>query len=126
MMSPCLEHPRDEGAWWAAVYGVAQSRTRLKQLSSSSSMFINPRNIYLMHQDSSGTKQEQGSRSVFEMNGVGTLRSAGNTEEEDGSLQRGEGPFTVNHLWAEKRVETGLKILLLHSLHARGPKRPNY
>ena len=26
----CLENPRDEGAWWAAVYGVAQSRTRLK------------------------------------------------------------------------------------------------
>ena len=34
---PCLENPRDGGAWWAAVYGVAQSRTRLKQLSSSSS-----------------------------------------------------------------------------------------
>ena len=33
----CLENPRDEGAWWAAVYGVAQSRTRLKRLSSSSS-----------------------------------------------------------------------------------------
>ena len=33
----CLENPRDEGACWAAVYGVAQSRTRLKQLSSSSS-----------------------------------------------------------------------------------------
>ena len=31
------ENPRDRGAWWAAVYGVAQSRTRLKQLSSSSS-----------------------------------------------------------------------------------------
>ena len=30
-----LENPRDRGAWWAAVYGVAQSRTRLKQLSSS-------------------------------------------------------------------------------------------
>ena len=28
----CLENPRDEGAWWAAIYGVAQSRTRLKQL----------------------------------------------------------------------------------------------
>ena len=26
----CLENPRDGGAWWAAVYGVAQSRTRLK------------------------------------------------------------------------------------------------
>ena len=33
----CLETPRDGGAWWAAVYGVAQSRTRLKSLSSSSS-----------------------------------------------------------------------------------------
>ena len=31
-----LENPRDGGAWWAAVYGVAQSRTRLKRLSSSS------------------------------------------------------------------------------------------
>ena len=34
----CLENPRDGGAWWAAVCGVAQSRTRLKRLSSSSSM----------------------------------------------------------------------------------------
>ena len=30
----CLENPRDRGAWWAFVYGVAQSRTRLKRLSS--------------------------------------------------------------------------------------------
>ena len=30
----CLENPRDGGAWWAAVYGVTQSRTRLKRLSS--------------------------------------------------------------------------------------------
>ena len=34
----CLENLRDGGAWWAAIYGVAQSRTRLKQLSSSSSL----------------------------------------------------------------------------------------
>ena len=33
----CLENPMDGGAWWAAVHGVAQSRTRLKRLSSSSS-----------------------------------------------------------------------------------------
>ena len=33
----CLENPRDGGAWWAAVYGVAQSQTRLKRLRSSSS-----------------------------------------------------------------------------------------
>ena len=33
----CLENPRDKGAWWAAVYGIAQSQTRLKGLSNSSS-----------------------------------------------------------------------------------------
>ena len=30
----CLEDPRNAGAWWAAIYGVAQSQTRLKRLSS--------------------------------------------------------------------------------------------
>ena len=35
----CLENPRDRGAWWAAVYGVAQSWTQLKRHSSSSSRF---------------------------------------------------------------------------------------
>ena len=37
----CLENPRDGRAWWAAVHGVAQNWTRLKQLSSSSSGSIN-------------------------------------------------------------------------------------
>ena len=36
----CLENPRDGGAWWAAIYGVTQSWTRLKRLSSSSSSSI--------------------------------------------------------------------------------------
>ena len=36
----CLGNPRDGGAWWAAVYGVAQSRTRLKRLSSSSALGV--------------------------------------------------------------------------------------
>ena len=34
LQCPCLENPRDGGAWWAALYGVAQSRTPLKRLSS--------------------------------------------------------------------------------------------
>ena len=33
----CLKNPRDGGAWWAAIYGVTQSRIQLKRLSSSSS-----------------------------------------------------------------------------------------
>ena len=40
----CLENPRDGGAWRAAVYGVAQSRTRLKRLTSSSSKKKRQRN----------------------------------------------------------------------------------
>ena len=41
----CLENPRDGGAWWAAVYGVAQSRTRLKWFRSSSTAARVYRNI---------------------------------------------------------------------------------
>ena len=40
----CVENPRDGGAWWAAVYGVAQSWTRLKWLSSSRSFLLNSQN----------------------------------------------------------------------------------
>ena len=39
----CLENPRDRGAWWAAIYGVEQSWTRLKRLSSSSSNLCVPK-----------------------------------------------------------------------------------
>ena len=41
LLCSCLENPRDGRAWWAAVYGVAQSWTRLKPLSSSSSSMVN-------------------------------------------------------------------------------------
>ena len=44
----CLENPRDRGAWWAAVCGVAQSRTRLKRLSSSSSSKTKPKSLPML------------------------------------------------------------------------------
>ena len=44
----CLENPRDGGAWWAAVYGVAQSRTRLKRLSSRLVIIFLPRSKRLL------------------------------------------------------------------------------
>ena len=50
----CLENPRDGGASWAAVYGVAQSRTRLKRLSSSNSRADN----YWEHLYNLGKKQQ--------------------------------------------------------------------
>ena len=40
----CMENPRDGGPWWAAVYGVSQSQTRLKWLSSSSSSNMKKKN----------------------------------------------------------------------------------
>ena len=46
----CLENPGEGGAWWAAVYGVAQSQTRLKRLAAAvinSSMFFFSENILL-------------------------------------------------------------------------------
>ena len=41
----CLENPRDQGAWQAALYGVAQSQTRLKRLSSSSRVYSLSHNV---------------------------------------------------------------------------------
>ena len=46
----CLENPRDGGAWWAAVSGVAQSRTWLKRLSSSSSTGVKTGTTYSLGQ----------------------------------------------------------------------------
>ena len=37
----CLENPRDGKAWWAAVYGVAQSQTRLKRLAAAADTLLN-------------------------------------------------------------------------------------
>ena len=47
----CLENPRDGGAWWAAVYGVAQSQTQLKRLSSSSSSEKQAESLLKIHME---------------------------------------------------------------------------
>ena len=43
----CLENPRDGRAWWAAIYGVTQSRTQLKRLSSTSSSILSWSQIFI-------------------------------------------------------------------------------
>ena len=62
-----LENPRDGGAWWAAVYGVTQSQTRLKRLSSSSSRgrYCNPHLLLL----------EQHQRNPDKMEGLNKIQS---------------------------------------------------
>ena len=62
----CLENPRDRGAWWAAVSGVAQSQTRLKRLSNSSSIDqINLTDIYrTFYSKSQDTHSSQAHRTL--------------------------------------------------------------
>ena len=56
----CLENPRDGGAWWADVYGVTQSRTQLKRLSSSSRLSTKPGIFVVGHHFRGGSKARQG------------------------------------------------------------------
>ena len=60
----CLENPRDGGAWWAAVYGVAQGRTRLKPLDSSS-RGVNRQNKHLFQSQSSHAGKAQWDSHTF-------------------------------------------------------------
>ena len=57
----CLENPRNGGAWWAAIYGVAQSRTRLKRLSSSSSRMSTSKDFQSQLTDIHDKQQSHGS-----------------------------------------------------------------
>ena len=53
----CLENPRDGGAWWAAISGVAQSRTRLKRLAAAAAV------IYFTHSIHSVLEKEMATHS---------------------------------------------------------------
>ena len=99
----CLENPRDRGAWWAAVYAVyAQSRTRLKQLSSSSS---HPR-----HFPSEGRQQVSNGRGETRMP-LGVMKTPEREPIPAQSLQRlaggeagGSSLKLSRELWALTRM----------------------
>ena len=54
----CLENPRDRGAWWASVYGVVQSRTRLMRLSSSSNLLYSMSLLFQIRNEKSINSQK--------------------------------------------------------------------
>ena len=81
----CLENPRDGGAWWAAFYGVAQSRTRLTLLSSSSRDLS--REIQLTKM---GTKRNRGTSLVIRWLGFHAFNAG------DLGLMPGQG--TLSHM----------------------------
>ena len=71
----CLENPRDGGAWWAAVYGVIQSRTRLKWLSSSSSIL----NLQVNDVRTVSTKEGEQDGLMLEVRRVNRMRHSTDT-----------------------------------------------
>ena len=86
----CLENPRDGGAWWAAVYGVAQSRTRLKRLSSSSSMRF--------------SKPSWGVKTLYKWHGATIWDSGPGLVPGDGNLKKCPWEtWTVCQGWPEAR-----------------------
>ena len=104
----CLENPRDGEAWWAAVYGVAQSRTRLKRLSSSSS------SIHTLRGLPGGTSGKESACQCKEISGVGLIPGAGQFPGEESCLEnpmdKGAGLPTVHGVtqsWTRlKRLST--------------------
>ena len=91
----CLENPRDGEAWWAAVYGVAQSRTRLKQLSSSSRA-SKPQAQLLGLSTATRESQNCNERSHMTQCAATTvahvLRACASQQEKPPTLQKNEAP----------------------------------
>ena len=73
----CLENPRDSGAWWAPVYGVAQSRTRLKQLSSSRDLVKKIRDTKGTFHAKMGTIKDRNGMDLTEARGAGRVLGRG-------------------------------------------------
>ena len=105
----CLENPRDGGAWWAAVYGVAQSRTRLKRLSSSIPKYRPPNaKNWLIGQDPGAGKywkQEEKGTTKDEMVGW-HHRLDGHEFEQALGVGDGQGSLGCCNPWSRKELDT--------------------
>ena len=71
----CLENPRDSGAWWAAIYGVAQNRTRLKRPSSSSIYNILKVRKYIWQMDLQSPLKREAGMIILSLPGATSLVS---------------------------------------------------
>ena len=94
----CLENLRDGGAWWAAVYGVAQSRTWLKRLSSSSSRC---RVVDLM------------AKEYRDSSLIGSLFLVKYREGRDITFEYEKADWDVSVLWRNSEILGGLVCLLV-------------
>ena len=102
----CLENPRDRGAWWAAVHGVAQSWTRLKRLSSSSSRHCLKIDRF-EGQDGSKGKSSR-SPGIEELSVV--VRTEVNVTYHTPSFSWGKKIYKQKKRMVECRAETGSRV----------------
>jgi len=113
LQCPCLENPRDSGAWWAAIYGVAQSRTWLKRLSSSHSSITSlgfPGGTVIMSPpantgDTSSTSGSGRYPGVGNNNPLEYSCLENSMAEEPGGLQS-MGSQRVRHDWVTEHIFT--------------------
>ena len=109
----CLENPRDGGAWWAAIYRVAHSRTRLKRLSSSSSSSRAQEFVYPV---SEGLPQQFSLHLILQdllLVPSGTITAANTIHPTQGALDTKVPWGHPVKLFILSRMETGFSNTLL-------------
>ena len=105
----CLENPWDVGAWWAAIYGVTQSRTRQKRLSSSSSAAIGASQVVLVVKNPPANAGD-----IRDMNLIpGSRRSPGEGYESPLQYSCLGNPMDRGAWWATVHWVTKCLMLLL-------------
>ena len=92
----CLENPRDGEAWWAAVYGVSQSRTQLKRLSSSSITILDKASLWQWRCGARGRRK--GTVKARKLFACGSLRKS--PERLGTGKQRNHG------IWKERSYDS--------------------
>jgi len=105
----CLENPRDGGAWWAVVYGVTQSRTWLKWLTSSSSLAHQKKN----KQTNKQTKTQDKSHPIWSLHKPLDQPYEGRNQKEERiqpwSLRKGD--LKQNKFKKKKKKRKGREVL---------------
>ena len=104
----CLENPRGGGAWWAAVYGVAQSRTRLKWLSSSWKTWEDRVRLFT-------SSSEQNSLKAKSMSGAGSKEGKKLRDPQLGNYQ-----FRGSSWERSTKYSTSESLILLPRAHLTG------
>ena len=119
----CLENSRGGGAWWAAVYAVAQSRTRLKRLSSSSSSSADLWTRNLVQNEGLGSVWmcPQGLQTPFSVYGAETRQGAELSPAEIIQPRTRASPAHITVILVQTPIKSYLRHILRENLQKKTP-----